>query len=333
MIKIGIIGAGSWALALGYLCNKKGYHTKLWEYRPDVCERIVKTREVPDLLPNFEIPKEIQITSELKEVIRYSDVILIAIPSHTFRNICEQIAEIGTSAPIVIATKGLEVKSNLRMSEILCQVLKLYDETQKFCVLSGPSHAEEVIKDFPTSVTLASTNLELAKYIQHLLSGPTFRLYASIDVIGVELGGALKNVIAIAAGISDGLGYGDNTKGMLMTRGLAEMSRLGVQLGGLPRTFAGLSGIGDLITTCMSKFSRNRYVGEQLGKGIPLQKILSEMKMVAEGVNATVAAVEIGQKLNVDLPISKATYDVMFSDLDTRKAAIALMTRTLKHED
>lgn len=333
MTKIGIVGAGSWGLALGYLCKNKGYPTLLWEYRPDVCENLIKFREAPDLLPNFRIPNELKFTSDLSELVRFSDVIIIAIPSHTFRSVITQIAKLGTNAPVVIATKGLEVGTNLRMSEILCQELLLHCETQKFCVLSGPSHAEEVVKDFPTSVTIASTNLELAKYIQHLLSGPTFRLYASHDVIGVELGGALKNVIAIAAGISDGLGYGDNTKGMLMTRGLAEMSRLGVQLGGLPRTFAGLSGIGDMITTCMSKYSRNRYVGEQLGKGIPLQKILSEMKMVAEGVNATIAAVEISKNLKVDLPISKAIYDVMFSELDTRKAAISLMTRTLKHED
>lgn len=333
MTKIGILGAGSWGIALGYLCNKKEYRTQLWEFRPEICNELNQKRTAPDLLPDFLIPSELTITSELEHVLKESDVLLFAVPSHTFRSVCKQVSEIGTSAPIVVTTKGLELETNLRMSEVLCQELKLHDQMQRFCVLSGPSHAEEVVKDFPTSVTIASQNLELAKFIQHLLAGSTFRLYASNDVTGVELGGALKNVIAIAAGVSDGLGFGDNTKGMLMTRGLAEMSRLGIQLGGSPRTFAGLSGIGDLITTCMSKHSRNRYVGEQLGKGIPLNTILTQMKMVAEGINATKAAVELSDQFHVDLPIAKAMYDVMFSELDTRSAAISLMTRTLKHED
>ncbi len=330
--RIAIIGAGSWGLGLGALAHAKGHEVTLWEFRPEVCSELDRKREAPILLPGFKIPQELHFTSDLESALDKAELIIIAVPSHTVREVSRQIAQYQPEAPIVSATKGLELKSHLRMSQVISDEIPSY-QASRIAILSGPSHAEEVVMNFPTSVVVACDDIDLAHQVQHLLSGSTFRIYSSTDVVGVEMAGALKNVIAVATGICDGLGFGDNTKGMLMTRGLVEITRLGVKLGGQPATFSGLSGLGDLITTCMSKHSRNRYVGEQLGKGYKIDEILRTMTMVAEGVNATVAAVELSRQVGVEMPIAQAMYDVMFSGKEMRQVALELMLRKLKRED
>ncbi len=330
--RIAMIGAGSWGIGLGALAHRKGHDVVLWEFRPDVCDELNRTHLAPKLLPDFEIPKELRFTSNLAEAMDGAELLILVVPSHTMRTVAKQMSSHNLTAPIVSATKGLELKTHLRMSQVIADELPEYRHG-KIAALSGPSHAEEVVKDFPTSVVVACENVELAHEVQHLLSGSTFRIYASADVIGVEMAGALKNVIAVAAGVSDGLGFGDNTKGMLMTRGLVEITRLGVKFGGQSSTFSGLSGLGDLITTCMSQHSRNRYVGDQLGRGRKLEEILRDMTMVAEGVNATFAAVEMGEQVGVEMPIAQAMYDVMFAGKEMRQVALELMLRKLKRED
>ena len=330
--RIAIIGAGSWGIGLGALAHSKGHDVALWEFRPDVCEELDRKRTAPKLLPDFSIPPELQFTSNLAEAIDGAQLLILVIPSHTVRAVAKQLNVLHPTAPIVTATKGLELKTHLRMSQVLAEELPAQRQG-RIAVLSGPSHAEEVVKNFPTSVVVACENVELAHEVQHILSGSTFRIYASADVVGVEMAGALKNVIAIAAGVSDGLGFGDNTKSMLMTRGLVEISRLGMKFGGQPATFSGLSGLGDLITTCTSLHSRNRFVGEQLGKGRKIDEILREMTMVAEGVNATAAAVELSAQYGVEMPIAQAMYDVMFSGKEMKQVALELMLRKLKRED
>ncbi|MDK9701024.1 MAG: NAD(P)-dependent glycerol-3-phosphate dehydrogenase [bacterium] len=331
-IRVGILGAGSWALGLGNLCHLKGHHVTLWEFRPDACRELDETRLAPKLLPGFSIPSELRFSNSLAETVADAELILIVVPSHTMRIVAEQLGQCSFHAPIVSATKGLERITHLRMTEVITSAIP---RIQSDCVaaLSGPSHAEEVVKGFPTSVVIACPSLDNAHKVQHWLSGPTFRLYSSTDIVGVELGGALKNIVALAAGVSDGLGFGDNTKGLLMTRGLAEITRLGLVMGGDARTFAGLSGLGDLITTCISQHSRNRFVGQELGKGRKIEDILSGMTMVAEGVNATTAALELSKACGVELPIAQTMYDVMYSGKDIKIAARDLMTRALKKED
>jgi len=332
-VKIGILGAGGWGIALSILANHLGHEVCVWEYRKDVARQLQKTRSSPELLPGIEIPKEIDITDDLGETVNGKEVILIALPSHVVRPVCEQLVRFSLNGvTLVICSKGIENYTLLRMSQLLKEILPNFPE-EHIVVLSGPSHAEEVSRFVPTVVVAASTSYATSHQIQELFMCPTFRIYTSNDVIGVEMGGALKNVIAIAAGISDGVGCGDNTRAALMTRGMAEITRLGTVMGADPLTFAGLSGMGDLFVTCMSKFSRNRYLGKQIGKGRKLKTVLSRMVMVAEGVRTTQSAVDLARKYNIIMPITQEVYQVLFEKKDPKTAVHDLMIRDPKSED
>ncbi len=330
---IAVLGAGSWGTTLALLLNSKEYKVSLWEFRKDAAERLQRDRENKEFLPGIPLPAEISIHHNAAECLRGAGVVLLAIPSQFVRGaLVSMIDTIPRDAIIVNAAKGIEEGSLKRPSEIVEELLP-HSLPEKYAALSGPSHAEEVSKGIPTSVVAASPSLDTAKYVQNLFSTPTFRVYAREDLVGVELGAALKNVIAIATGISDGLSFGDNTKGALLTRGLAEMSRLGVKLGGQPQTFAGLSGMGDLITTCMSRHSRNRYVGEQIGTGKTLNEVLQSMTMVAEGVKTTASSRELAHREGIPMPITEAVYTVLFENKPPHEAVAELMTRELKVED
>ncbi|MCX6640584.1 MAG: NAD(P)-dependent glycerol-3-phosphate dehydrogenase [bacterium] len=330
---VGVLGAGGWGTTLALLLLGKGFEVRLWEFRPDAARKVSLERENKEFLPGIPLPETLLIDSDPAIVLSGVNVIVLAIPSQFVRHaILNLVGLIEPGAMIVNAAKGIEEQTLKRPSEVISNLLAgIYPD--HYVALSGPSHAEEVSRGIPTSVVAASQNLETARQAQNIFFTPNFRVYASEDLVGVEIGAALKNVIAIAAGISDGLGFGDNTKGALLTRGLAEMTRLGVKLGGQPRTFAGLSGMGDLITTCMSRHSRNRYVGEQIGLGRTLTEVLAGMSMVAEGVRTTKSAHEIGRREGVPMPITDAIHAVLFEDKSPRQAVVDLMTRDLKVED
>lgn len=330
--KIAVLGAGSWGIAIGNLLFENGHKVKLWEFNPDDYQILLEHRTHPKKLPEARIPENILITNVLNEAIADTEYIVLAVPSQNVRKVCENLKPILRGSPNFInLAKGVEIGSLLRVSEVVGEVIPGFDQN-RFAVLSGPSHAEEVTKDMPTSVVTASVNPALAESVQRLFSNKTFRVYRSSDLNGVELGGSLKNIIAIASGILHGLGFGDNTSGALITRGLAEITRLGVRLGADAETFAGLSGIGDLIATCLSKHSRNRYVGEQIGRGEKLEKILDSMIMVAEGVYTCQSAQELSEKYQVEMPITNEVYKVLFKNKSPKEAVTDLMTRSLKKE-
>ncbi|MBN2029383.1 NAD(P)H-dependent glycerol-3-phosphate dehydrogenase [bacterium] len=331
--KIGILGAGGWGTALALLLHSNGHTVSLWEYRDEAVQKLIETRENRDFLPGVSIPEAIHISSHLATVVFDKALIVVALPSHVVRAVCEQLSDFPLDRVIVVSgSKGIENRTLCRMSEIFIDTLKHLTEDQ-IVVLSGPSHAEEVGRKMPTVVVAASKNPASSKTIQDVFKSPTFRVYTNDDVVGVELGGSLKNIIAIAAGISDGVGFGDNTKAALIDRGIVEITRLGVAMGANPLTFAGLSGMGDLIVTCMSRHSRNRYLGEQIGKGKKLQKVLNEMIMVAEGVKTTRSAMDLSKKYQVDMPITHEVYQVLFEDKEPKEAVYDLMTRESKAED
>ncbi|RKY84438.1 NAD(P)H-dependent glycerol-3-phosphate dehydrogenase [candidate division KSB1 bacterium] len=331
-MKIGILGAGGWGTALSILLSSNGHKVTLWEFQPNVAHVLATKRVNEPLLPGVRIPDEVEITSELEQVVENAEIIVIAVPSHVVRSLTERMRSFSLQDKLVVSVaKGLENETLKRLSEVILENLPQLNSAQ-IVILSGPSHAEEVSRGVPTTVVAASESLESAKKIQRIFTTSTFRVYTNIDVIGVELGGSLKNIIAIAAGISDGVGYGDNTKAALMTRGLVEITRLGVAMGANPMTFAGLSGMGDLIVTCMSRYSRNRYVGEQIGRGRKLSEVLSEMVMVAEGVRTTKSAVALAEKYHVEMPITQQVYEVLFGNKDPQVAMSELMSRDLKVE-
>ncbi|MCD6165763.1 NAD(P)H-dependent glycerol-3-phosphate dehydrogenase [candidate division KSB1 bacterium] len=331
-MKIGILGAGGWGTALSILLSSNGHKVTLWEFQPNVAHVLATKRVNEPLLPGVRIPDEVEITSELGQVVENAEIIVIAVPSHVVRSLTERMRSFSLQDKLVVSVaKGLENETLKRLSEVILENLPQLNSAQ-IVILSGPSHAEEVSRGVPTTVVAASESLESAKKIQRIFTTSTFRVYTNIDVIGVELGGSLKNIIAIAAGISDGVGYGDNTKAALMTRGLVEITRLGVAMGANPMTFAGLSGMGDLIVTCMSRYSRNRYVGEQIGRGRKLSEVLSEMVMVAEGVRTTKSAVALAEKYHVEMPITQQVYEVLFGNKDPQVAMSELMSRDLKVE-
>lgn len=328
-----VLGAGSWGTALAILLHGKGFDVRLWEFRPPAAERLRRERENKEFLPGAPLPEAIFIHHEAGLCLDRAEAVVLAIPSQFVRSALGKIGEtIPNRAVLINAAKGIEEGTLRRPSEVVEDLIP-GSFPNCYAALSGPSHAEEVSRGIPTSVVAASESLNTARAAQEIFSTARFRVYASEDLTGVELGGALKNVIAIATGICDGLGFGDNTKGALLTRGLAEMTRLGVKLGGQPRTFAGLSGMGDLITTCMSRHSRNRHVGEQVGKGKRLSDVLASMSMVAEGVRTCRSARDLALREGVPMPITEAVYAVLFEDKDPRQAVTELMTRDLKVED
>ena len=331
-MQIGVIGAGSWGTTLANLLAKKGFNIALWVYEDDLIQPIATKRENPLYLPGVKLSEKIIPTGSLKEVCQHKDLLISVIPSQIVRQMMQDIHPyLPSQVKLVSATKGIENNTLLTMSGVFKEVLPIKDREQ-LAVLSGPSFALEVSRETPTAVTIASENQELAKQLQKVFSTPYFRAYTNSDVLGVELGGALKNVIAIAAGISDGLGFGHNTRAALITRGLAEISRLALKMGANALTLSGLAGLGDLILTCTGELSRNRSVGIKLGKGMELTNILRDMRMVAEGIKTTRAAYDLSKKMEVAMPITEQVYYILYQNKNPKEAVTELMTRDLKVE-
>ena len=334
MKKIAVIGGGSWgtALAIALTRSRQRHHLALWVHDAEVCESL-RTRRVNEVyLPGFTLPQEVDVTGDLGAALQQADIVLGVMPSAHARAVyTRMLPHLDPKMVFVSATKGLELKTLERMTELIAQVVSV-KFTPGVAALSGPSFAREVARGDPTAVVIASADRELTASVQEEFSGPTFRLYTNVDVTGVELGGAVKNVIAIAAGACEGLGLGSNTIAALITRGLAEMTRLATALGGHRDTLAGLAGMGDLVLTCTGALSRNRSVGVELGKGRKLADILSAMRMVAEGVDTTAATVELARRLRVEMPISDQMHAVLDQGRAPRDAIRELMERRLKHE-
>jgi glycerol-3-phosphate dehydrogenase (NAD(P)+) len=332
-LHIGVLGAGAWGTTLALHLHSLGHRITLWEFRLEAALKLRKDKENKEFLPGFPLPDSLEITSDLAEACRDKDIWLVVVPSHVVRSVVEKMKNLPLNQSIIVsATKGIENDTLLRVTEIFRNCCPHWS-IDRIAALSGPSLSREVCLQIPTSVVVASEHLPTAQQVQHAFFSPYLRVYASEDVIGVELGGALKNVIALAAGISDGLGYGNNTKGALLTRGLVEITRLGMALGGKRETFAGLSGMGDLITTCNSPYSRNRTVGEQIGRGRKLEDILKEMVMVAEGVRTSKSALGLSKRYDIPMPITEEVNYVLFQGKDPRQAVEDLMMRELKVED
>ncbi len=327
-MKVAVIGDGGWGTALAMVLNRNGHDTTVWGPFPEYLDEIKANAENKTYLPGVEIPASISWTSDHEAAVKDAGLVVLVVPSRFYKPVVQAFEPfIPADALVVSATKGLDEKTHERMSEVAGKILR-----HEVAVLSGPSHAEEVARGVPCAVAIASRDHSIAVQIQELFTNEAFRVYTLEDVVGVELGGALKNVIAVAAGIGDGMGYGDNTKAALMTRGIAEITRLGAALGAKPETFMGLSGIGDLMVTCMSRHSRNRGVGERLGKGETLEDIMGSMKMVAEGVWNCQAAKELAGQLGVSVPITEQVNAVVHEGKDPRQAVIDLMARAPKPE-
>ncbi|MBN2069819.1 MAG: NAD(P)-dependent glycerol-3-phosphate dehydrogenase [Candidatus Krumholzibacteriota bacterium] len=332
-MNICVLGAGSWGTTLALLLDSKGISVKLWEFYPAYAEDINRDHENKRFLPGIRIPRSLGVTSDLDEALQGNTHLLFVTPSHTMRKVSRSVRNsryFNKRSIVINASKGLEEKTLCRMSEVLSQELQIPDG--RIAGLLGPSHAEEVSRKMPTSIVVAGTDNRVLSGIQDIFMTEYFRVYTNSDIIGVELGVSLKNTIAIAAGICDGLGFGDNTKAALLTRGLAETKRLACRLGAKDNTLSGLAGVGDMIVTCMSRHSRNRYVGEQIGKGRKLKAILKDMVMVAEGVKTTKAALKLSARVNVELPITEQVYKVLFNNKNPRNAIRDLMIRKARSE-
>ncbi|ETP70684.1 glycerol-3-phosphate dehydrogenase [Planococcus glaciei] len=331
MEKVSVFGAGSWGTALSYVLAQNGHDLLLWTHRAEQAEEI-NNHTNNRYLKNIQLPETLKATADLKQTVGHSDVYVLAVPTKAIREVCANIKEhLNKKALFVHVSKGIEPDSLKRISEMIREEIP-EQWIEDVVVLSGPSHAEEVVLEHPTTVTAACENTKSAERIQDLFMNNYFRVYTNTDVIGVEIGGALKNIIALAVGITDGLGYGDNAKAALMTRGLAEIARLGVKMGATPLTFSGLSGVGDLIVTCTSVHSRNWRAGNMLGKGKSIDEVLEEMGMVVEGIRTTKAAYQLSQKHDVPMPITAALYAVLFEDISTDEAVERLMGRMKKNE-
>ncbi|RKX72126.1 glycerol-3-phosphate dehydrogenase [candidate division TA06 bacterium] len=329
-MNISVLGAGNWGTTLAIVAGDNGHSVMLWEIDRKNYESIEKYRENKKYLPGIYLPKTVIVSNSIKDIVDFADIVLFVVPSVALRQTALKIKNlIQRDTILVSASKGLENGTQMRMSEILKEIFP----ENSVVALSGPSIANEVADKKPTAIVAASISEDAAKSVQYALSNEYLRIYKSTDVIGVELGGALKNVIVIAAGILDGMGLGDNTKATLITRGLAEITRLGVKLGAKKETFAGLSGIGDLFVTATSKHSRNRYVGEKIGKGMRLDDILKSMYMVAEGINTASVAKKLGDKHKISMPITKEVNNILFNDKDRKQIVIDLMKRSLKDEN
>ncbi|MBM7614563.1 NAD(P)H-dependent glycerol-3-phosphate dehydrogenase [Alkaliphilus hydrothermalis] len=326
---IAVLGAGSWGTALALVLQGKGHRVNLWMRDIKQYEEMLEKRENCRYLPNVHIPEELYLSTDLEKAILDVDVILMSVPTQSVRSVFMKIAPIVKPHQIIVNTsKGLEQNTLLRISEVIDEILP----GQPFVTLSGPSHAEEVCKEMPTTVAVASKSRSHAEYIQDLFITPSFRVYTNPDLVGVELGGALKNVIAFGAGITDGLGFGDNAKAALMTRGIREIARLGKAMGGNLATFAGLSGIGDLIVTCTSMHSRNRRAGILVGQGKTLEETLKEIGMVVEGITTTKAAFQLAKEYNIEMPITEEIYNILYEGTNAKDAVTNLMTRNRTHE-
>ncbi len=333
MEHIAVVGAGSWGTTLANLLAVKGYRIDLWVFEPELVDIIKTERENTYFLPGFKLSDNIYPSNSLEKVVTKKDIVVMVVPSQVYRTVARQmIPFLKDNAVVVSASKGIENETLFTMTGVWQEELSGIKKKVEIATLGGPSFAKEVIRGIPTAVTVASTYPSLARELQKIFSTKYFRVYTSTDKIGVELGGALKNVIAIAAGITDGLGFGHNTRAALITRGLAEMIRLGVKMGAQPLTFAGLSGIGDLLLTCTGDLSRNRTVGLKLGQGKTLEEILENMKMVAEGVATTRSVYNLAKKMEVDMPIATGVYQILFEGKKPMDALKELMERELKAE-
>lgn len=331
-LKISVLGAGSWGTALAGLLASKGYDVTIWAYEDEVCRQINEESENSTYLPGFKLPENLKSTNSIEEAILSSQLILSVMPSHVVRGVLSGVASLITPDQIFVsATKGIEIDTLMTNSQIVEEVLpgKIADGA---AYISGPSFAREVAAQLPTAVTVASKYKNIALKVQEIFSTPYFRVYSSSDIIGLEVGGSIKNVIALGAGISDGLGFGYNARAALITRGLAEMTRLGLALGAKPSTFSGLSGMGDLVLTCTGDLSRNRSVGIKIGEGKKIDEILSDMNMVAEGVKTAKAAYLLAEKLGINMPICESIYKILYEDMEPKEAVSSLMTRDLKEE-
>jgi len=331
-MRIAVLGAGSWGTTLALLLNANAHQVILWSHREEHVRDITEHRENTKLLPGIPIPSAITVTSDLEYATQAPELIVAAVPAQFLRTVAARLTARDLSATLIVnVAKGIENESLMTMSEVLQDVLPSV-RLEHLCTLSGPSFAEEVARNVPTAVVAAAPSLATARRVQQVFMAPYFRVYSSEDLRGVELAGSMKNVVAIGAGIAEGVGFGDNTKAAILTRATAELSRLGKALGANPMTFAGLSGIGDLIVTCMSKHSRNRHVGEEIGRGRPLSKVLGEMIMVAEGVATCRSVRDMGARFHVELPIVNEVYAVLFEGKDPKLATAQLMTRGAKDE-
>lgn len=328
-MKIAVIGSGSWGCAASILLAKKGYDVYLWSWQQEETDRLAHDRENTLVLPGKKFPDNIICSHDMEVCVKDADLIVTVAPSPATRTTAKQLAPyVKENQVIVNLSKGLEDGTLLRLS----QVYKEEIPQATVAVMSGPSHAEEVSEFMPTTNVVAADDMEVAKYIQNIFMTDFFRVYTGSDIIGTEIGGALKNVIALCAGICDGVGYGDNSRAALITRGLAEITRLGVKMGAKPETFAGLSGVGDLIVTCTSMHSRNHRAGILLGKGYSLKETLDEIQMVVEGVNTIGAAYNLSKKYDVSMPITTESYKILFEGKDPKHAVIDLMTRSKTSE-
>ena len=329
MNHVAIIGDGGWGTALAVILHSNGHAVRVWGPFEDYIAEIRHRHKNEKFLPGIKLPPDILWTADKAEAVAGTDVVILAVPSRYFRPVLESFAAlIPSSAPILSVTKGLDEKTGKRMTEVAEELLK-----RPVAALSGPSLAAEVARGIPTAVTVACADAGIAQGFQSLLMNPAFRVYTSDDVIGVEIGGALKNVIAIAAGVCDGICFGDNTKAALITRGLAEIARLGCALGAHPATFAGLSGMGDLVVTCASRLSRNHSVGERLGRGESIGQIRASMEQVAEGVWNCIPARMLAKKYNVEMPITEAVYSLIYEGKSCAQAVKELLERAPKPEN
>ncbi|CDQ19488.1 glycerol 3-phosphate dehydrogenase (NAD(P)+) [Halobacillus karajensis] len=332
MEKVAVLGAGSWGTALALVLADNGHNVHLWTHRENLAEEINRAHTNEKYLKDVKLPTSIQANHDLKTVVEDAGHVVLVVPTKAMREVCAQLKQVLNQKVIIThASKGIEPGTYKRVSEVMREEIpsNLYED---IVVLSGPSHAEEVSLRQPTTVTVSSEKLEVAEEVQDLFINRQFRVYTSPDLVGVELGGALKNIIALGAGISDGLGYGDNAKAALITRGLAEIARLGTSMGANPLTFSGLTGIGDLIVTCTSSHSRNWRAGNKLGKGHPLEDVLEQMGMVVEGVRTTKAAFQLAQDQGVEMPITSGIYRILFEAAEPRDVVDELMTRIRRHE-
>ncbi|MEI8102331.1 MAG: NAD(P)H-dependent glycerol-3-phosphate dehydrogenase [Chlorobium sp.] len=331
-MNIAVLGAGSWGTTLAVLLAKKGYQVRLWAHRPEFAFMLDAERQNLRYLKGVPFPDTLQITHHLPLLVSWAEMIVTAVPSQALRETILGFKGIPLDGKIVVnVAKGIEIGSGKRMSEVLLEVLTDLKPPQ-VAALYGPSHAEEVSKDQPTTVVASSPSLTTAETVQEIFHTNRFRVYVNTDIIGVEIAGSVKNIIAIAAGISDGLGFGDNAKAAIITRGLTEISRLCSKLGGDAVTISGLSGIGDLVVTCLSQHSRNRYVGEEIGRGRTLDEIIGSMNMIAEGVHSSKAVYELCRSVGVEMPITKAVYEMLFEAKPAQQAILELMNRDPKQE-
>ena len=331
MAKISVIGSGGWGIALTILLHKNGHDLTIWSFDKKEAEELKKTRQNKTKLPNILLPEDIKVTDDLKEAVDDKDILILAVPSKAIRSVSKSLKNIIKDNQIVInVAKGLEEDTLETMTDIIEEELK--DKNPKVAVLSGPSHAEEVGRGIPTTCVVSAHNKELTLYLQNIFMNPSFRVYTSPDMLGIEIGGALKNVIALAAGIADGLNYGDNTKAALITRGIKEIASLGVAMGGEQSTFYGLTGLGDLIVTCASMHSRNRRAGILLGQGKTLDEAIKEVNMVVEGVYSAKSALMAAKKYNVEIPIIEQVNAVLFENKNAAEAVNELMIRDKKLE-